>query len=854
MRSLLALMVLVGLVLAGCGGGSSSSPQVTTLSGTAAAGAAIIGQVTVKDSSTPVKSKSAVIEANGNYSVDVSGMTAPYVLRAEGTVGGRTYKLHSYAVAEDVGATVNITPFTDLIVANAAGQLAETLFDNGDFSGLTSAEVEAQETALQAKLQNVLTSLGVDAAVDLLHTAFSADHTALDAALDLVRIETDPATIQATITNLIDNTSITDNLESTTDNTEVLPVISDLGAVQTSQQAIYSKFDSFSALFVGGLPSSSQLSPFLAADFLQNDQGADQFITELTTDPSLVGLSFSHVVINGLDEQAGTASVTFNVTFAGVTILEPETWQLAKNGANWELRGNQEIVDRYMGFICDYRTENGVNYKTCGINLGLDDKNFTNNGTGGSPIASAKVTLVREGVAVPGAVIYMGVPAWGAAGELRIFDNDYSDDFMAFGSGADQIDPALFQVGDLVQFELFTAPLDTATPAVSGTAVATYATPVMALPISNAATASYPSATQATLDAFNALTTAGGNLNVAWSIPAGQHIDEIAVTVNDGSTWVDVWEEGLSGTSKTLTIDTSSLNPANAPYHTELRVYSMDAQNRSFLRTYIGTTDSGGGSTPTTPTTLQVGQTVTGSIVNDFGHEYVFAAIGGTQYTVTLTPSSPTDDPDLFVFDSLTKMYQHFNLDDTTNEAAALRVGMSNNGPGTVDSVTFTAQASQNYYILLNGPADQTANYSLRVSAAASPSLEFTTALLDEFIAGGGKISISYPSDSSSPGYPGTTQENFTLSGNSTSGYAISYIGDYFDANGTYVSSEGPLSEALFLQQNGTLDIGNPSLTTWSIVNVHSANLYEIAGTDGVDSWTDFWYINTTPPGWLTAP
>ena len=83
MRKLLAILALLGLVLSGCGGGSDSTtlvdtpaPTVSTLSGTAAAGAPIIGQVTVKDSSTPVKTVSAVIEADGNYSVDVTGMTA----------------------------------------------------------------------------------------------------------------------------------------------------------------------------------------------------------------------------------------------------------------------------------------------------------------------------------------------------------------------------------------------------------------------------------------------------------------------------------------------------------------------------------------------------------------------------------------------------------------------------------------------------------------------------------------------------------------------------------------------------------------------------------------------------------
>ena len=160
---------LLGLsvITTGCGGGGGGTPAApTTLSGTAAAGAALIGTVTVKGALG--NTKSALIEADGTYDVDVTGLTAPYRLRAQGTVGGRTYKLHSYAVAADVGGNVNITPFTDLIVANAAQQIAESFFDSSTTTELDPAVVEAQEDALQAKLQDVFTAVGVDAAINLL--------------------------------------------------------------------------------------------------------------------------------------------------------------------------------------------------------------------------------------------------------------------------------------------------------------------------------------------------------------------------------------------------------------------------------------------------------------------------------------------------------------------------------------------------------------------------------------------------------------------------------------------------------------------------------------------------------------
>ena len=88
------LIVSQVLLLAACGGGGSDDTAVDTASstelrGTAAAGAPIIGTVTVKGSLG--ETRSALIEANGDYNVDVTGLTAPYRLRAQGTVGGRTY-------------------------------------------------------------------------------------------------------------------------------------------------------------------------------------------------------------------------------------------------------------------------------------------------------------------------------------------------------------------------------------------------------------------------------------------------------------------------------------------------------------------------------------------------------------------------------------------------------------------------------------------------------------------------------------------------------------------------------------------------------------------------------------------
>jgi hypothetical protein len=604
MNKRLSLVFLFSFfMLTACGGGGSDNPTdpgdqgstATTLSGTAAAGAPIIGQVTVKGSLG--NSKSALIEADGSYNVDVSGLTAPYRLRAQGTVGGVEYKLHSYAETADLGNTINITPFTDLIIANAAGQIASDYFDASAPADIPPADLAAQEDALQEKLQNILTALGVEETIDLLHTSFSADHTALDAALDIIKVEVDSNTNIATISNIIGNsTPIYDAILDPHDESTPLVAESGLVSAVTERQAVLNVLTDFSALFANSLPGSTQIDPLLSADFLQNDKGKSQMLTEWTTDPNYIGLSLSSTVIKAIDETAGTATVSFNIAFKGV--VRPnwvETWTLSRASGKWQLRGNQEIVDRWFDFICE-TSDYG---EGCGINLGADDFDATNNSGAAVLIDSAKVTLMRAGSPVSGGVVYMGVPANGTAGELRVYDSDYSDDHMAFGSSALQIAPGLFQVGDELQFELFTAPLDltdASAPAVTGTAIATYSTPITAVPLTTNDSPLFPTATPATVTAFNAYTTDGGDLNIGWVIPTGQTIDEVMFQACDNSDCIDVWKWMPSGASVTLNIDTSSLALADAPYRTELRVYSLDAQGRTFLHSYNGTANTPGSS------------------------------------------------------------------------------------------------------------------------------------------------------------------------------------------------------------------------------------------------------------------
>ena len=338
----------------GCGGGGgSSSGGGTVISGTAAAGAAIIGTATIKDSSTPPKTKSVPIAADGKYSIDASGLTAPFMLRADGDVGGRRYSLFSAATQADVNGTINITPLTDLIVANIAGDIAANYYNAGNFDNVTKAELDAQIATVTAQLMPVLTSLGLDNSINLLRTSFNSDHTGMDAVMDVLKVSVDETTKIATITNVINDSSITQNIVTnsitgTLDNTGVVDGV-------TTLQQVDDAFKALANLFATSLPTPTQvgaLGLFDNTNFLFNGKTYDEFMTDITTNAP-VGLKFSNITI----VSAGTDNMVIGFTvMVGSRTDSAEQWLFKKDATTGTYRacGNQRHVSARVTAKAEY--------------------------------------------------------------------------------------------------------------------------------------------------------------------------------------------------------------------------------------------------------------------------------------------------------------------------------------------------------------------------------------------------------------------------------------------------------------------------------------------------------------------
>lgn len=162
------------LTVYGCGGGggSGSSSSSLTMTGTAATGAAISGgTVAVKCASG---TGSATTNADGTYSVTVTGGTAPCLIKVT-SVDASGVSTDLYSGIEAGQTVANVTPLTQMVIASALGSDPAAAFSAGV---TTATATNLSKTSMDSAVTNVkavLTGLGLDmTGIDPLKTALVA--------------------------------------------------------------------------------------------------------------------------------------------------------------------------------------------------------------------------------------------------------------------------------------------------------------------------------------------------------------------------------------------------------------------------------------------------------------------------------------------------------------------------------------------------------------------------------------------------------------------------------------------------------------------------------------------------------
>lgn len=396
--SAVAVAMLTACGGGGGGGGGTSGTSSTggTLSGTAAGGAPVVGTVEVKDSKGATKQ--GTIEANGHYSVDVAGMTGPFMLKATGTVGNTAVTYYSAATNDDLNHTVNVTPFTNLIVSNIAGQLVDNYYASNNPSGslITTTNLNTAKNDLLAKISPALQALGLETSIDLLRTSFAADHSGIDKALDAVKVSVNPLTNVATLYNAITQaTLVTDNLTTRGDDATPAQLTTQdqtaLSAAGTDIQNISGNMQKFAALFATSLPTVQQmqnLGIFDEINFMESGKGFAQWASQLSTNQTAMGLTLSNVAIDF--DSATTGTVRFVVHCGDCRPGEVSQFKISKASGAWLMQGDGTLAG--MGIDPIPRREISQNQDVIknGLNAWVNPSAY--NGTHQTKIETALVT------------------------------------------------------------------------------------------------------------------------------------------------------------------------------------------------------------------------------------------------------------------------------------------------------------------------------------------------------------------------------------------------------------------------------------------------------------------------------
>jgi hypothetical protein len=158
----------VALLIAGCGGGGGGGASVgdaasLEIKGTAAVGAALSGAAVAVKCATGSGTGSTT--ATGSYTVSMPGAALPCIIQVSGEVGGVAVTLHSVAEAgtasgANTTAVANVTPVTEMIVAQLLASLPADAFSSFDAQKVTTAAITTAVTAIVDALKTAGVDLG----------------------------------------------------------------------------------------------------------------------------------------------------------------------------------------------------------------------------------------------------------------------------------------------------------------------------------------------------------------------------------------------------------------------------------------------------------------------------------------------------------------------------------------------------------------------------------------------------------------------------------------------------------------------------------------------------------------------
>lgn len=123
--------------------------------------------------------------------------------------------------------------------------------------------------------------------------------------------------------------------------------------------------------------------------------------------------------------------------------------------------------------------------------------------------------------------------------------------------------------------------------------------------------------------------------------------------------------------------------------------------------------------------------------------------------------------------------------------------------------------------------------------------LDFSTQMLDSM----SQVYIQSPTEAGQLGHPGSVRQEITIS-SSGGTYQARVVESYFDGNDIFKGSEPVGFYPLVVNPDGTLSAAGA--VTLNLVSDQSSYLV-VKIDDGIDPpWTEDWYLDTPPAGWVS--
>lgn len=185
--------IAFSFALAACSGGGGDSPVATTsttptISGVASAGAPIgtadISIVSLANGQVFYPSGKTAVDGKFSFSIDTAAYPAPYVIRIVGS--NQEAPTYSYIASANSPGVV-VTPFSTAAISLGANASPEAVFNRT--TAITATQFQAGRNLIFAAGKDIFNALGAtDESKLFSNTAYVADGTGVDAALDVMAI------------------------------------------------------------------------------------------------------------------------------------------------------------------------------------------------------------------------------------------------------------------------------------------------------------------------------------------------------------------------------------------------------------------------------------------------------------------------------------------------------------------------------------------------------------------------------------------------------------------------------------------------------------------------------------------